>query len=103
MNASSDGIRMKHRTRPMIPRISDASASPDLRGGLSPPDAQPGGEGGGGALGPGVAPDGGPGLAPGGGGGVDDGNDGGGGGTSTSRRYSVQGAPSGITQAMPRP
>ena len=32
MNASNDGITMKHVTSPMIPRIIDASASPDLRG-----------------------------------------------------------------------
>ena len=67
----------------MIPRIIDASASPDRRGVADRPPPSPGGAGGGGdAAGPGVAarmvvrgP-----CPGGGGGGVDDGYDGGGGG-----------------------
>ena len=66
ISASNDGITMKHSTSPMIPRIIDASASPDRRGVSASPAAHPGGAGGGGdPTGPGVAAGGGPGTGPG--------------------------------------
>jgi hypothetical protein len=62
MTASSDGMMRKHVTIPTIPRIIDASANPDRCDTASPPEAQPGGAGGGGANSPGVGTGGGPGT-----------------------------------------